>query len=69
MVEIIRDYNNNIVTIVANVSVDLNTDDYVARMERLVDALRSIREKLHATITDEVVDVWEAIEEYQSYKE
>lgn len=65
MVEIIRDYNNNIVTIVANVSVDLNADDYVARMNRLIDALHSMRKKVNDDITNELVDVMEAIEEYE----
>lgn len=59
MVQLIRDYENGILTVIGNVKFD-DKGDFLVRMDNLQRAIDVLKEKVRETLTDEWIEVSES---------
>ena len=68
MVQLIRDYDNGILTVVGSVKFD-DSGDFLTRMQKLQDAINVLKEKVHETLVDEWIEVSESKDQFMDEDE
>ena len=68
MVQLIRDYDNGILTIVGSVKFD-DSGDFLTRMQKLQDAINVLKEKVHETLVDEWIEASESKDQFMENEE
>lgn len=68
MVQLIRDYDNGILTIVGSVKLD-DTGDFLTRMDKLQTAIKELEKELAQTLTDEWIEASESKDQFLENEE
>ena len=68
MVQLIRDYENGIITVVGSVKYD-DSGDFLTRMDKLQKAIDVLKEDVRQTLVDEWIEVSESIDQFGSRAE
>jgi hypothetical protein len=63
MVQLIRDYDNGILTVVGSVKFD-DTGDFLTRMDKLQKAINVLKEEVHQTLVDEWIEASESKDQF-----
>lgn len=68
MVQLIRDYENGIITVVGNVKFD-DSGDFLTRMDKLQSAIDVLKEEMHQTLNDEWIEISESKDQFMENEE